>query len=98
MLLTTEEIVGVRERRLRSRMVREYRVKWRDWPTEDATWEREHILQCLGLQLLEDKQSQGRRTVMSPPPRLPYPWGLWPTGSPLSQCIPPMMQFKGEGT
>jgi hypothetical protein len=67
MLLTTEEIVGVRERRLRSRMVREYRVKWRDWPTEDATWEREHILQRLGLQLLEDKQSQGGRTVMSPP-------------------------------
>ena len=67
MLLTTEEIVGVRERRLRSRMVREYRVKWRDWPAEDATWEREHILQRLGLQLLEDKQSQGRRTVMSPP-------------------------------
>jgi hypothetical protein len=44
MLLTIEEIVGVRERRLRSRMVREYRVKWRDWPAEDATWEREHIL------------------------------------------------------
>jgi hypothetical protein len=30
-------------------------------------------------------------------PRLPYPWGLWPTGSPLSQCVPPTMGFKGGG-
>ena len=67
MFLTTEEIVGVRERKLRSRMVREYRVKWRDWSVEDAMWEREHILQRLGLQLLEEKQSRGGRTVMSPP-------------------------------
>jgi hypothetical protein len=31
---------------------------------EDATWEREHILQHLGLMLFEDKQSREGRTVM----------------------------------
>jgi hypothetical protein len=30
MLLTPEEIMDVRERRLRSRVIREYRVRWRD--------------------------------------------------------------------
>jgi hypothetical protein len=34
---------------------------------EDATWESEHILQHPGLRLLEDKQSQEGRTVMSLP-------------------------------
>jgi hypothetical protein len=32
---------------------------------KDATWEGEHILQHPGLMLLEDKQSQEGRTVMS---------------------------------
>jgi hypothetical protein len=67
MLLTPEEIMDVRERRLRSRVIREYRIRWRDWPVEDATWESEHILQHPGLRLLEDKQSQEGRIVMSPP-------------------------------
>ena len=30
MLLTPEEIMDVWERRLRSRVIREYRVRWRD--------------------------------------------------------------------
>jgi hypothetical protein len=67
MLLTPEEIMDVRERRLRSRVIREYCVRWGDWSVEDATWESEHILQHPGLWLLEDKQSQERKTVMSPP-------------------------------
>jgi hypothetical protein len=44
MLLTPEEIMDVRERRLRSKVIREYHVRWRDWSVEDATWESEHIL------------------------------------------------------
>jgi hypothetical protein len=44
MLLIPEEIMDVWERRLRSRVIREYRVRWRDWSVEDATWESEHIL------------------------------------------------------
>jgi hypothetical protein len=67
MLLSPEEILDVQERRLRRRVIREYRVRWRDWLVEDATWENEHILQHPGLWLLEEKQSWEGRTVMSPP-------------------------------
>jgi hypothetical protein len=69
-LLTPEEIMDVRERRLRNRVIREYHVRWRDWPVKDATWESENILQHPSLRLLEDKQSREGRTVMSPP--LPF--------------------------
>lgn len=37
--LNPEDILDVRERRLRSRVIREYLVRWRDLPVEDATWE-----------------------------------------------------------
>ena len=37
----------------------------RGLPVEDATWESEQILQCLGVVLLEDKKSQKGRIVMS---------------------------------
>jgi hypothetical protein len=67
MLLTPEEVLDIRERRLRSTVIREYHVRWRDWPAEDATWQSEHILQHPSLQLLEDKQSRGARIIMSPP-------------------------------
>ena len=46
-------------------MVREFLVKWKDLPVEDATWENEQVLQFLGLKLLEDKQIWTGRTVMS---------------------------------
>jgi hypothetical protein len=49
MLLTPEEIMDVRERKLRSRVIKEYHIRWRDWLIEDATWESEHILQHPGL-------------------------------------------------
>jgi hypothetical protein len=65
MILTSEEVFDVQERRLRRRVIREYRIKWRDWPIGDATWESEQILQHLGLWLLEGKQSREGRTVMS---------------------------------
>jgi hypothetical protein len=66
LVLTPERIVDVRERRMRSRVIREYLVIWRGFPTEDATWEGEQILQHPDLELLEDKQSREGRTVMSP--------------------------------
>jgi hypothetical protein len=56
-----------RERRLRSKVIRECLVKWRELPVEDATWEGELILQHPRLMLLEDKQSREGRTVMSRP-------------------------------
>jgi hypothetical protein len=49
MLLTPEEIMDVQERKLRSRVIKEYHIRWRDWLIEDATWESEHILQHPGL-------------------------------------------------
>jgi hypothetical protein len=63
--LVPEEVLEQRERRLRSRIIRECLVRWRGLPVEDATWEGEHILQHPGLMLLEDKQSREGRTVMS---------------------------------
>jgi hypothetical protein len=66
LVLTPERIIDIRERRLRSRVIREYLVMWRGFPAEDATWEREQILQHPDLELLGDKQSQEGRTVMSP--------------------------------
>jgi hypothetical protein len=63
--LVPEEVLEKRERRLRSMVIREFFVIWRGLPMENATWEGEHILQHLGLMLLEDKQSREGRTVMS---------------------------------
>ena len=61
-----EEILKVRERNLRNRVIREYLVKWKDLHIEDATWEGEQVLQHLNLKLLEDKQSRAGITIMSP--------------------------------
>jgi hypothetical protein len=63
--LVSEEVLEQRERRLRSRVIRECLVRWRGLPVEDATWEGEHILQHPGLMLLEEKQSWEGRIVMS---------------------------------
>ena len=63
--LVLENILKTRERRLRSRTIKEYLVQWKDLPSEDATWEEEKILQHLDLKFLEDKQSWVGRTVMS---------------------------------
>jgi hypothetical protein len=62
--LVPEEVLEQRERRLRSRIIRECLVRWRGLPVEDATWEGEHILQHPGLMLLQDKNSWEGRTVM----------------------------------
>ena len=65
LVLILERIIQVRERKLRNRAIQEYLVKWKELPTEDATWEGEQVLQHPSLQLLEDKQYQAGRTVMS---------------------------------
>ena len=51
---------------MRRLTIREYLVKWKDLPVNDATWEGDEILQHLELTLLEDKQFQEGRIVMSP--------------------------------
>ena len=66
LVLVPEGIADWRERRLRNKMVREYLIKWKNLPLEDATWEGEEILQHPSLQLLEDQQFREGRTVMSP--------------------------------
>jgi hypothetical protein len=66
LILVPESILDYRERQLRRRTIREYLVKWKDLPVEDATWEDETILQHPVLRLLGDKQFQEGWTVMSP--------------------------------
>jgi hypothetical protein len=66
LVLVPEKMLQAHERKLRNRVIREYLVKWRELPIEDATWEGEHILQHSNIQLLEDKQLRAGRIVMSP--------------------------------
>eukprot|EP00253_Pinus_taeda_P034951 PITA_34951 len=56
LLLQPEAIIDTRERQLWSKTDREFLVRWKNLPDEDATWESEKILQHPSLQLLEDKQ------------------------------------------
>jgi hypothetical protein len=39
--LVLEEVLEFRERKLRSRVIRECLIRWRGLPLEDATWESE---------------------------------------------------------
>lgn len=66
LVLVPDAIIDFGERNLRRHTIREYLVKWKDLPLEDAAWENEEILQHPELKLLEDKQFQGGWTVMSP--------------------------------
>jgi hypothetical protein len=67
--LVLEEVLEFREQKLRSKVIDECWIRWRGLSIEDATWEREHVLQQPGLVFLEDKQFQEGRTVMSFPNR-----------------------------
>ena len=44
LVLQLEAILDTQERSLRNREIREYQVRWRNLPDEDATWEGEKIL------------------------------------------------------
>jgi hypothetical protein len=63
LILIPEEIL---EKKLRRRSIKEYLVKWKDLPIEDATWESEQVIQETGSELLVDKQFLAGETVMSP--------------------------------
>ena len=45
LVLQPEAIIDTRERQLCSKTVREFLVRWKNLPDEDATWESEKILQ-----------------------------------------------------
>ena len=40
-----EAILAIRERKLRSRTLKEYLIKWKNFPDEDASWETEQFRQ-----------------------------------------------------
>jgi hypothetical protein len=45
LVLMPEEILEVWEKKLRRRSIKEYLVKWKDLPIEDAMWESEQMIQ-----------------------------------------------------
>ncbi|XP_057853880.1 uncharacterized protein LOC131063923 [Cryptomeria japonica] len=49
LVLIPEEILDFKEHSLRKRTIREYVVKWKNLPMEDATWESDEILQHPGI-------------------------------------------------
>ena len=66
LVLFLDKILKTRERRLRSRTIKEYLVKWKDFPSEEATWEDKKNLQHPNLALLEEKKYWVGRIVMYP--------------------------------
>ena len=51
---------------VRKQTIKEYLVQWKDFPSEEATWEDEIFLQHTNLELLEDKHYWVGRTIMPP--------------------------------
>jgi hypothetical protein len=66
LVLTLEEILEVREKKLWKRSIKEYLIKWKDLAIKDATWENEQVVWETCLELLEDKQYLAGEIVMSP--------------------------------
>jgi hypothetical protein len=52
LILILEEVLDVREKQLRNRDIKEYLIKWKILPIEDATWESEQVLQPIDSGLL----------------------------------------------
>jgi hypothetical protein len=46
--------------------IKEYLIKWKNFPIEDATWESEQVLQQTDSELLVGKQFPAGETVMFP--------------------------------
>ena len=44
-ILEPEGILSTRERKLRRRTLKEYLIKWKDLPEEEASWETEEFFQ-----------------------------------------------------
>jgi hypothetical protein len=66
LVLIPKKIIEVWEKRLKKRRIKEYLIKWKDLPIEDATWENEQVVRETGLKLLEENQFLAGDTVMSP--------------------------------
>ena len=66
LVLIPNKILRTRERRLRSRTIKEYLVQWKDLPSEEATWEDEFFLQNPKLSFIEDNKYWVGRIFMSP--------------------------------
>jgi hypothetical protein len=66
LVLIHEEVLEVKEKRFRNRNIKDFLVKWNNFPIEDVTWEGEQVLQKVGTKLLVGKQFPIGDTVMSP--------------------------------
>jgi hypothetical protein len=44
-ILDPKAIIATREKRLRSRIIKEYMIKWKNLLEENIAWESEHFLQ-----------------------------------------------------
>ena len=43
-ILDPKAIIATWEKRLRSRVIKEYLIKWKNLPEEDVAWESEHFI------------------------------------------------------
>ena len=56
LILEPKAIINIREQILHTRMIKEYLIKWKNFPEEDASWETDKFVQhCLSLTYFEDK-------------------------------------------
>ena len=56
LVLEPEAIINIKKRKLHSRIIKEYLIKWKNCPEEDASWEIEKFIQQHpSLSCFEDK-------------------------------------------
>lgn len=51
-IVIPRHILATQDKKLRTKVLSEYLIQWKDFPSEDATWEGPKILQHPTLQLL----------------------------------------------